>query len=219
MLFRYSLKDIAILLPAVVLSLLLHELSHGWTAYLLGDRTAKDAGRLSFNPLKHLDPVGTLMMLFAGFGWAKPVPINPGRFRIKNQRLGFAVTAAAGPLCNFILAFLTIFVYGVLLLNAEEVVLGTIQTALILFASLNIGLGAFNLIPMPPLDGSRLLLPVIPKNAARFLLKYERYFGIAFFVLIASGLIDRPLSTVRSAIGNTIITWALRLAALLGGSR
>ena len=217
MLFRNDLRQVLILFPAVVISLLLHELSHGWAAYLLGDTTAKNAGRLSLNPLKHLDPVGTLMMLVAGFGWATPVPINPGPFHMKNRRLGFAITAAAGPLCNFVLAFLTVFLYGMLLFRGSGALPEPAENALITFAMLNIGLGAFNLIPVPPLDGSRLLLPVLPKKAAMFLLKYERYFGIGFFVLVATGLISKPLAVVRTAIGHAIIRMALSLASALGG--
>lgn len=217
MLFRNSLKDVLILFPAVVISLLLHELSHGWAAYLLGDTTAKEAGRLSLNPLKHLDPMGTLMMLVAGIGWARPVPIDPGQFHMKNRRLGFAITAAAGPLCNFVLAFLTVFIYGLLLIWRRGQLSDTAAQALTTFAMLNIGLGAFNLIPVPPLDGSRLLLPVLPKKAAAFLLRYERYFGMVFFLLVATGIVSKPLTAVRTAIGRTIIRWALSLAAGLGG--
>ena len=106
MLFRYSLKELCMLLPAVLMALVLHEMAHGWAAYLLGDRTAKEQGRLSLDPLKHLDLIGTVCMLLGGVGWARPVPIDPSRFRIRNQKLGMAITAIAGPLCNFLQAFL-----------------------------------------------------------------------------------------------------------------
>lgn len=218
MLFHYSLKEIAVLIPAVLLALLLHELSHAWVAYLLGDTTAKEAGRLSLNPLKHLDPVGTLCMLLAGVGWAKPVPINPNRFRMKNRKLGIALTGAAGPLCNFILAFLSLLVYGVWMLRSLGEMPQMAVTALTMFAALNIGLGAFNLLPVPPLDGSRILLPLLPDNLAVFLHRYERYIGMVFFLLIVTDLLNGPIGAVRNAIADRIIGLAFGLARLLGGA-
>ncbi len=218
MLFHRSIEEIALLVPAVLLALLLHELAHGWAAYLLGDSTAKEAGRLSLNPLKHLDPIGTLCMLLAGVGWAKPVPINPNRFRMKNRKLGVAITGAAGPLCNFVLAFLSLLIYGVWMIRSRGNMPQLAVSALTMFAALNIGLGAFNLIPVPPLDGSRILLPLLPDKAAAFLHRYERYIGLVFLLLIATDLLDGPIGAVRSAVADRIVIWAFDLARLLGGA-
>ncbi|MBR5389776.1 MAG: site-2 protease family protein [Clostridia bacterium] len=218
MLFHYSIQEIALLVPCVLLALMLHELAHGWAAYLLGDETAKEAGRLSFNPLRHLDPIGTLCMLLAGVGWAKPVPVNPNRFHIRNRKFGVALTGAAGPLCNFILAFVSLLAYGVWMIRSGGEMPQSAVTALTMFAGLNIGLGAFNLIPVPPLDGSRILLPFLPDKAALFLHRYERYIGMVFFLLLITDLLDGPIGAVRGAIADRIVALAFGLARLLGGA-
>lgn len=138
--------------PAILLALTIHELSHGFTAYVLGDRTAKSAGRLTINPFAHLDVVGTLMLLFGPFGWAKPVPVNPYGF--KNPKQGMAIVAVAGPLSNILLAGMTglLFRFGLIDPSSMEGIF-----FYILFV-INIGLAIFNLLPVYPLDGSRILM-------------------------------------------------------------
>lgn len=217
MLFRYSLKELCMLLPAVLMALVLHEMAHGWAAYLLGDRTAKEQGRLSLDPRKHLDLIGTVCMLLGGVGWARPVPIDPSRFRIRNQKLGMAITAIAGPLCNFLQAFLAAVIAYLIRWKGSGILCETAVSFLAMLAALNVGLGTFNLIPVPPLDGSRLLLPLLPDRAVSFLLKYERICGVVFLALIASGILDGSIDAVRDAVMDGILRAACRTALFLMG--
>ena len=217
MLFRYSLKELCMLLPAVLMALVLHEMAHGWAAYLLGDRTAKEQGRLSLDPLKHLDLIGTVCMLLGGVGWARPVPIDPSRFRIRNQKLGMAITAIAGPLCNFLQAFLAAVIAYLIRWKGSGMLCETAVSFLAMLAVLNVGLGTFNLIPVPPLDGSRLLLPLLPDRAVSFLLKYERICGVVFLALIASGILDGSIDAVRGAVMDGILRAAWRMTLFLTG--
>ena len=217
MLFRYSLKELCMLLPAVLMALVLHEMAHGWAAYLLGDRTAKEQGRLSLDPRKHLDLIGTVCMLLGGVGWARPVPIDPSRFRIRNQKLGMAITAIAGPLCNFLQAFLAAVIAYLIRWKGSGAFCETAVSFLAMLAALNVGLGTFNLIPVPPLDGTRLLLPLLPDRAVGFLLKYERICGVAFLALIASGILDGSIDAVRDAVMDGILRAAWRTTLFLTG--
>ena len=217
MLFRYSLKELCMLLPAVLMALVLHEMAHGWAAYLLGDRTAKEQGRLSLDPLKHLDLIGTVCMLLGGVGWARPVPIDPSRFRIRNQKLGMAITAIAGPLCNFLQAFLAAVIAYLIRWKGSGAFCETAVSFLAMLAALNVGLGTFNLIPVPPLDGSRLLLPLLPDRAVSVLLKHERICGVVFLALIASGILDGSIDAVRDAVMDGILRAACRTALFLMG--
>lgn len=217
MLFRYSLKELCMLLPAVLMALVLHEMAHGWAAYLLGDRTAKEQGRLSLDPLKHLDLIGTVCMLLGGVGWARPVPIDPRRFRIRNQKLGMAITAIAGPLCNFLQAFLAAVIAYLIRWKGSGAFCETAVSFLAMLAVLNVGLGTFNLIPVPPLDGSRLLLPLLPDRAVSVLLKYERICGVVFLALIASGILDGSIDAVRDAVMDGILRAAWRTTLFLTG--
>ena len=217
MLFRYSLKELCMLLPAVLMALVLHEMAHGWAAYLLGDRTAKEQGRLSLDPLKHLDLIGTVCMLLGGVGWARPVPIDPSRFRIRNQKLGMALTAIAGPLCNFLQAFLAAVIAYLIRWKGSGILCETAVSFLAMLAALNVGLGTFNLIPVPPLDGSRLLLPLLPDRAVSVLLKYERICGVVFLALIASGILDGSIDAVRDAVMDGILRAAWRMTLFLTG--
>jgi Zn-dependent protease len=157
-------------------SIIVHELAHGWVAHMMGDETAKRLGRLTLNPLKHLDPLGTLMLFIVGFGWAKPVPINLEY--IHNRRTGFVLVSAAGIVANTIFAFLAILAMQVLTPAPES------PTAIFLFylAQINIILAAFNLIPIPPLDGSKILMGFLPDNIRYVFHRLEPY---GFFVIIA----------------------------------
>jgi Zn-dependent protease len=175
---------LASLVPVLLISLMAHELAHGFVAYKLGDPTAKRAGRLSFNPLKHLDPVGTAMFFITYllgwfvFGWAKPVPVSPYYF--KNRQRGMALVGLAGPVTNFVLA-----VVSILILNAVRVdVNGTVFDVLFTVFQVNMVLGIFNLIPVPPLDGSRVLGAFLPRNAYEKWVALDQYgMFLAFFVL------------------------------------
>lgn len=177
----------------------IHECAHAVTAHWLGDDTAKDQGRISLNPAKHLDPFGAILMLIAGFGWAKPVPINPNNF--KNRKVGMAVSSLAGPFSNLILAYISIILYkiaGYYSLVHGNPVVTALSTVFLYAVYLNVGLAVFNLLPIPPLDGSRIFNLVLPEKAYFKVMKYERViFGI-LFMLIFFGFLDRPLSFLRT---------------------
>ena len=182
----------------------LHELGHGFVAFKLGDDTAYRAGRLTLNPLKHIDVTGLLMMVCFHFGWAKPVPVNMYRFR--NPKKGMAITALAGPVTNFLLAFVFMFLYGLLMhpLSATEAGRYLLRM-LSLGAYISTGLGIFNLIPVPPLDGSKILLSVLSDENYAKLMRYERYGMILLIALVATGILGRPLSAVISAVYNKVL--------------
>ena len=170
-----------------------HESAHALTAHWLGDDTANDQGRISLNPFKHINLFGALFMLFVGVGAAKPVPINASKF--KKPKVGMAVSALAGPVSNLLLAYLSMilyrFLYSISYLNGSDlsILLYVFQYA----AILNIGLAVFNLLPIPPLDGSRIVTMFLPDKSYFGIMKYEKYIFIALFILIFSGLLDRPL--------------------------
>ncbi len=198
--FAEKLLSALIWIAALLPALTLHEWAHGYAAYKLGDRTAKADGRLSLNPLDHIDPLGALMMLLVGFGWAKPVPVNTRNF--KKPKRDLAITSAAGPLMNFIVAFICTF-FAVLTLwlaqryNALNATVEVIYTVLYYSAILNIGLGLFNLIPLPPLDGSNVLMCLLPPKAAMQYSKiryYSHYIFLGLIILSRSAIPFNPLS-------------------------
>ncbi len=192
----YALLQLAIQTAAVVLCITVHELCHGYAAYALGDRTAKQAGRLSLNPLRHIDPVGFVMLLVARVGWAKPVPVDMRQF--KKPKRDMALTALAGPASNFLLALLALGC-GRLLLNvppqAENAGFVYAIFFLCYIAVLSVGLGLFNLIPIPPLDGSRLLSAVLPDKMYYRLMGYERWLMLAVIGLAWFGFLSGPLDS------------------------
>ena len=215
--------EILIRIPIVLISLSVHEVAHGYAAYKLGDPTARNLGRLSLNPLKHLDPIGTLCMLLFRFGWAKPVPISTRYF--KNPKRGMAISALAGPLSNLIMSFVAyiISIYVLVFsINGGHVVFdlswdliaitdpGKFLYVLYLFFDtfflLNISLAVFNLLPIPPLDGSRILFVILPDKAYFAVMKYEQ---IIYFVLMGClffGVLDPAINAVFSFFIN-IFEW------------
>ncbi len=176
-LINLLIKDPASFLILSVLllySVIFHELAHGWVAYRLGDHTAKWLGRLTLNPIKHLDLIGSLMLLVFGFGWAKPVPINLNNI---NHRQGLILVSSAGIVVNIICAFLALLLHR--LVSPEQS--GMTEQVLYLFARINIMLAAFNLIPIPPLDGSKILMGFTSESVRRFLYQIEPF---GFFIVI-----------------------------------
>ena len=186
-LLNLLLKDpIGFLIIAIPLlySIIFHELAHGWVAYRMGDPTAKSLGRLSLNPLKHLDPMGTLMLFIFGFGWAKPVPVNFNHLR--DKRKGMILVSAAGIITNMLLAFSAFFLYRLFSLSPSSIT----AELLYYFARINIILAAFNLIPLPPLDGSKILMGFAPPSLQHFLFRFERYGFFIIIVLLYLGILD-----------------------------
>lgn len=193
---------------AALLCITLHELSHGFAALLMGDETAKRAGRLTLNPLKHLDILGLLMMVTVHVGWAKPVPINVYRF--KRRGFGLAFTAMAGPLANFLISFLALLAGRLLLEQGGDSVTVTYAVlALMYVAVLSLGLGLFNLIPVPPLDGSKVVLSVLPEQIRYWVLRRERYIALVMVALVWLGVFDGPLNAARQ--------WAMEGLCTLSG--
>ena len=198
---------------AVLLCLVVHETCHGLAAYAMGDPTAKRMHRLSLNPLHHIDWFGLAAMLVAGFGWAKPVPVNMHYF--KNPKRGMAISALAGPVSNFILAVMLLFAMRLfeLFLPATAVTLWLYEFFLTA-ALLSIGLGLFNLLPIPPLDGSKVLFSILPDSAYMKLMRYERYGSILLLILVATGILGRPLSAAVQSVFGALVPvsqWACDL--------
>lgn len=203
--FSDKLVYVLIIAFCVLLSLSIHELSHGAAAYFLGDKTAKYSGRLSLNPMHHLDPFGALCLFLFGFGWARPVPINPMYF--KNKKGGMAITALAGPVSNFIVAFLAeigVVLLGELTFKSDTSFLFNLAsvsyTICYYLTILNIGLGLFNLIPVPPLDGSKILNAILPQRIYFKIMQYERYGFIILIILINLPIFNYFLNAGRAGI-------------------
>ena len=191
----------------VLLCLTVHESCHGLAAYALGDPTAKEQRRLSFNPLHHIDWLGLAAMFLCGFGWAKPVPVDMRYF--KNPRRGMAITALAGPVSNFLLALVLLFSASRMYRWAlpAEGPAARLFAFLLTTAVLSIGLGLFNLLPIPPLDGSKVLFALLPEGAYYTLMRYERY-GMALLLLLV--WFDVGSSALSTAI-YAVYTWMMRL--------
>ncbi len=208
---NFNLADFLITVCAVILALSVHELCHGLVAYKLGDPTAKNAGRLTLNPLAHLDPLGLVCMVLFRFGWAKPVPIDMRYFR--HPRRDMAIVAAAGPVSNLIFGTLCVFCYYLLVLYAPATAfLSAMATFFATLAVLNVGFAVFNLLPVPPLDGSRVVGLFLPQKWYWKIMQYERYIQVVVMLLLYLGVLTLPLAYARQFVMNGIesfVRWIL----------
>ncbi len=198
-----DLLSLVLSIPGLFLALSFHEFAHGYAAYLMGDNTARYNGRLSLNPLAHLDIVGTLCLLLFHFGWAKPVPINPANFR--NQRKGIIVVSLAGPFANFLLALVCTVLCKLLRGFVSTSQIAEFFYMVLLYAQvMNVGLMVFNLIPIPPLDGSKVLMEFLPYRTRYQLYSLERYSGIILLVLIWTRMLTPVLNTMAGWVYSLI---------------
>lgn len=192
---------ILVVIPTVLIALTFHEVAHGYMSYKLGDPTAYNMGRLTLNPLKHLDPIGALCMLLVGVGWAKPVPVNARYY--KNPKRGMALTALAGPAMNLILAFAGVILYALIwrfggLMDA--LLRYVLYTLFYYFAYMNIYLAVFNLIPIPPFDGSRIAFIFLPTHLYFKIMRYERIIQMVMMILLVTGILTLPLGFIADGI-------------------
>ncbi len=190
--------------PSILIASAVHEYAHGWTAYKLGDPTAKAEGRLTLNPIKHIDPIGALCMVLFRFGWSKPVPIN--EYNFEKRELGTALTALAGPVSNFILALIT----GLINLVFKPDLSTIFGAILFTFASVNISLAVFNLIPIPPLDGHKIVRAILPRKIRYYWEKLEKFSIIIILLFIL------PISPLYTLTSNFLTSTMTRILSLLG---
>ena len=193
----------------VLLTIPFHECAHGFVSLRLGDPTAKEQGRLTLNPLRHMDLFGSISMLILGIGWAKPVPVNA--YYYKNRKLGMALTAAAGPLSNLVLAYLFLIGYKLCawasLAGYGGTVLENICFVLYMVVMVNLNLAVFNLLPAPPFDGSRIVNLILPERLYFLVTRYERYIMLAILLVFYIGVLDAPLAWLREGMFGAL-DWA-----------
>ena len=194
--FNFNLSNLLFRLPAIVISLTVHEFCHGYSAYLLGDNTARNMGRLTLNPIHHLDPIGFLCLAFSFFGWAKPVPVNPYNFKAVDEKTGMLLTALAGPASNIFLCFLSV---GCIILIPAKILYSFSWFAIFFnyMIWINASLAFFNLIPVPPLDGSKILFGLLPYrmySVAQVLEQYGFFFLLILIMSNIPAMIIGPLS-------------------------
>ena len=206
-----ELLSLVLTLPGVIIAITFHEFAHAFAADRLGDDTPRQQGRLNLNPLSHIDPIGFLMLIFVHFGWGKPVQINPRNFnRKRSMTAQEAIVALAGPLMNiFIAIVLTIILFAILTFaptfaftTIGNIIIITLQMAI----AVNIGLGVFNLVPLPPLDGSKILIQFLPYNARNWFISNTQIFYIVFLVLWITNLISYIISPVINLVSGGIFS-------------
>ncbi len=216
--FNFEIMELLQNFIVLFTAITFHEYAHGWVAHKLGDPTAKSMGRLTLNPLAHLDPIGALMMIFFRFGWAKPVPVNPYYF--KEPKKDMALVAFAGPIANIITAFVSITICPIFFAVVNK--LGAINTVTLfivqLFAAcaqLNVYFAIFNLIPFPPLDGSKILFSVLPNEIYNKLLMYEKYGMIVLILLSVTGILGEIIYYAAMPMTTAMNMWMNFLSNIL----
>ena len=195
---QYLLRAIVVLI-----AIPFHEAAHALVSHWLGDDTALRAGRLSLNPMRHFDPLGALCMLIGGVGWARPVGINPRNYR--NPKVGMAISAAAGPVSNFLLAWLSMILYKVVLYSGLAGRVSPLAMFLYDMVVMNLSLAVFNRIPVPPFDGSRIVLLFLPERLYFKAMRYERYIMLAVLALVFLGALNVPLSVAVNFLWNRLV--------------
>lgn len=212
--------DLLLSIPAVLIAITIHEFGHAFAAYKLGDDTPLRQGRLSLNPLDHVDPLGLAMLLFAHIGWGKPVQIDPRNYnRNISVEKADAIVSFAGPLMNFITAIVFALIYCAIIKFAGTAFImsniGIIIIAIISYiVTMNIGLGVFNLIPLPPLDGSKIFLPILPYNAKSWFIEHEQIFYFVFLIIWITGIAGRLISPIIGQMTSWILTFAMKVFGL-----
>ena len=212
---NHIIQQISIMVVPILMAVTFHEVAHGWVAYKLGDPTAKEAGRLTLNPIKHLDLLGTIVFLVTRMiGWAKPVPVNP--FNFKNPKKGMAWVAVAGPAMNILLAIFFTIVLKVLFMipvSRDSSLLIAILTPLALMCKIgiiiNVGFAVFNIIPVPPLDGSKILEGLLPMEAAVQYARLERYGMLILVVLIFTRVVDYVIFPIINVIAGALMGFVM----------
>lgn len=207
MLFNLSAAQIVILIPVFLFALTAHEFSHGLVAFLCGDPTAKMQGRLTFNPLKHLDPMGAIAIFLIGFGWAKPVPIDPRYF--KKPKRDMILVALAGPGANLLVMLLSFLLLLALTMVGQLPTFAGQPLILMLRWSIYINslLAIFNMIPIPPLDGSKVLMGILPPRQARFIAGMEGYGFFIIIILAFTGVLGRFITICQQILMNILLSW------------
>ena len=215
-----ALLGLLLTIPGLLIAITFHEFAHAYAADKLGDDTPRNQGRLTLNPLGHLDPIGSVMLLFAGFGWGKPVEVNPRNYdRRFSMDKADAIVSIAGPLMNFFLAIVLTLIYCAIYKFARVVAvtsqIGTIIMLMIRYAiSINVGLGVFNLIPLPPLDGSKVIKPFLPNSAKIWFENNERTFQIVFVALWVIGILGTIVSPIIGTVNGAIINLGFKIFGL-----
>lgn len=201
--FQYSIEQLPYVIITLLIAFTIHEFAHAYVAYKFGDPTAKNQGRLTLNPVQHIDPIGALFLLIAGFGWARPVPVN--RYHFKNPRLAGILVSLAGPISNLLLAAIGVAIlYGSLAAGTADSLPFYVLDFLKFFISINVLLFVFNLIPLPPLDGYRIVEDLAPVNVRAKMTQFEQYGTLIFLILV---LIEPLNELTIQPIFNTVIPW------------
>jgi len=214
---KIELMSLLLTLPAVIIAITFHEFAHAWAADKLGDDTPRMQGRLNLNPMSHIDPIGFMLLMFAGFGWGKPVQINPRNFN-RNVRMdkGEMLVSLAGPLMNFVLAIISAFALGAIyMFSSSDFLISTAGSIIYILLqqilAINIGLGVFNLIPLPPLDGSKIFINYLPYKARRWVIEHGNIFYYIFLAIWITGIAGLIISPIINLIYDGLMWGVLSI--------